>query len=103
MTTRSGFADGCAADVLQIPITASTLGLSPLMRFLGSPVVGKSESVSTACTCLPAPMAYSVSVAGGESETMQLGFVATLAPPATMRGSANALMKSARVNRRDLK
>ena len=93
MTTRSGFADGCAAEVLQIPITASTLGLSPLMRFLGSPVVGKSESVSTACTCLPAPMAKSVSVAVGESETIQLGFAVALVAPAplgTMRGSTNA-------------
>src|ERR1700689_3863826 len=105
MTTRSGFADGCAADVLQIPITASTLGLSPLMRFLGSPVVGKSESVSTACTCLPAPMAYSVSVAVGESDTMQLGAataLTALAPLEMIRGRANELKKSARANRRDL-
>ncbi len=47
-------------------------------------------------------MAYSVSVAVGESETTQLGFAAALAPLATMRGSANALKKSARANRRDL-
>ena len=50
-------------------------------------------------------MAKSVSVAVGESDTMQLGFavaLAALAPLGTMRGSANALKKSARVNRRDL-
>jgi hypothetical protein len=47
-------------------------------------------------------MAYSVSVAVGESDTTQLGFAAALALLETMRGRANALKKSARTNRRDL-
>jgi hypothetical protein len=38
----------------------------------------------------------------GESDTTQLGFAAALALLAAMKGSANALKKSARTNRRDL-
>jgi hypothetical protein len=47
-------------------------------------------------------MAKSVSVAVGESDTTQLGFVAALAPPETIKGRASALKQSARTNRRDL-
>ena len=38
--TRSGLVEGCDADVLQMPITDSTLGLSELIRLVGRPVVG---------------------------------------------------------------
>jgi len=37
---KSGLVEGCADEVLQMPMIASTLGLRPLIRFFGSPVVG---------------------------------------------------------------
>src|ERR1700690_1558204 len=101
MMTRSGLVE-CDADDLQIPMTASTLGLSESMRFVGSPDVGKSESLSTACTWGPAPIAKSVSVAVGESDTTQPGLGGACATSALRRGRASALKKSARANRRDL-
>src|SRR5664280_3318272 len=103
MITRSGLVDVCDADFAQIPMTDSTLGLRALMRFFGNPFVGKFASWSTACTWCPAPMANRVSVAVGESETMQWG-VKTLAAPsdALSSGNASALTKSATTNRSGL-
>src|SRR5450759_5716005 len=90
MITRSGLVDVCDVDFAQIPMTDSTLGLRALMRFFGNPFVGKFASWSTACTWCPAPMANRVSVAVGESETMQWG-VDTLAAQsdALSRGSVS--------------
>src|SRR5664280_2513058 len=101
MTTRSGFADGCVDVVLQMPMTASTLGLSESMRFVGRPLVGKSESLSTACTWGPAPIAKSVSVAVGDSDTTHCAAPAALAAELS-RGRATTLSESARTNRMDL-
>src|ERR1017187_5556391 len=104
MTTRSGLVEGCDAVALQILSTASTLGLSALIRLDGSPVLGESESVSTAWTWGPAPMAKSVSVAVGESETMHWGFELPAAPAKEPpnSGKANAPKKSVRTKRRVL-
>src|ERR1039458_7556822 len=104
MITRSGLADGWVLVTLQIPTTDSTLGLSALTRFFGRPDVGKSESVSTACTCLAAPMAKSVSVAVGDRETTHWGVLdapALGAVVALIIGSATTARDSARVSRRD--
>src|ERR1019366_1228264 len=104
MTTRSGLVERCDAVALQIPSTASTLGLRALIRLVGRPVLGKSESVSTAWTWGPAPMAKRVSVAVGESETLNWGFASRVGqakePP--NNGNANAPKKSARTKRRVL-
>src|ERR1017187_3087826 len=104
MTTRSGLVEGCDAVDLQMPSTASTLGLRALIRLVGRPVLGTSVSVSTAWTWEPAPMAKSVSVAVGESETMHWGFELPAAPAKEPpnSGSANAPKKSARTKRRVL-
>jgi hypothetical protein len=58
--------------------------------------------MSIACTWDPAPIAKSVSVAVGESDTTQLGVAAALAPLAMTRGRTIALKRSARTDRRDL-
>jgi len=51
---------------------ASTFGVKPERAVFGA-LLGKSDWSSTATTCGPAPIAKSVSVAVGESETMRLG------------------------------
>src|SRR5665811_1187937 len=98
MTTRSGLVEGCDAEVLQIPTMDSTLGFSASMRLVGRPPVGKLASLSTACTWAPAPMAKSVSVAVGESDTTHWG-AEPAAPPgeALTTVRASALASSARV------
>ena len=80
MTTRSG----------RYPAIASTFGVKPESAVFGA-LFGKSDWSSTATTCGPAPIAKSVSVAVGESETMRLGrFVTVTSPlePTTVTGNA---------------
>ena len=70
MTTRSG----------RYPAIASTFGVKPESDVCGA-AFGKSDWSSTATTCEPAPIAKSVSVAVGESETMRAGRLETVTLP----------------------
>ena len=60
-----------------MPAIASTFGVKPESAVFGA-LFGKSDWSSTATTCGPAPIAKSVSVAVGESETMRLGRFVTV-------------------------
>ena len=70
MTTRSG----------RYAAIASTFGVKPESAVFGA-LFGKSDWSSTATTCGPAPIAKSVSVAVGDSETMRRGRFVTVTLP----------------------
>jgi hypothetical protein len=71
ITTRSGF----------FAAIASTLGLNP-DRSLRGAFVGKFDLSSTATTWPFASIAYSISVAVGDSDTIRSGRVLRVTPPA---------------------
>ena len=87
MTTRSG----------RYAAIASTFGVKPESEVCGADF-GKSDWSSTATTCEPAPIAKSVSVAVGESETMRVGRLATVTfplEPVTVTGNAPGAVEPA--------
>src|SRR5262245_17232558 len=70
MTTRSG----------RYAAIASTFGVKPESAVLGT-FFGKSDWLSTATTCGPAPIENRDSVGVGESETMRAGRLVTVTLP----------------------
>src|SRR5262245_45327702 len=61
---------------------ASTFGSKPDRSVIGASA-GKFDWSSTAFTCGPAPMAKSISVAVGDSDTMAVGCASTVTAPLT--------------------
>ncbi len=63
-----------------MPAIASALGWKPDRSVLGASA-GKLDWSSTAVTCEPAPMAKSISVAVGDSETIFSGRLSSVTVP----------------------